>query len=233
MRALRRALGAGDAALDVGAHKGSYTWWMRRAVGESGRVLALEPQPELAAYLRSACGALGWDNVAVVEAAASDRSGRATLRVPGSGVSPGASLERVAAAGRAAREIACETVRLDDLVAREGLARVALVKVDVEGHELAVFRGAERILDRDRPVLLFECEARHLSGRAPADVFSFLSGRGYEGVFFSRDGMRPISEFDPGRHQPRGPGRFWKAAGYVNNFLFAATPDAARVFERP
>jgi FkbM family methyltransferase len=231
IRELRRTLRGGDVAVDVGANKGSYTYWMRRAVGKSGRVVAVEPQPELATYLRESCGALGWDNVDVLEAAASDRAGRATLRIPGSSVSPGASLEPGAAADGRARELDCETVRLDDVL--EGSpGKVALVKVDVEGHELSVFRGAERILERDRPALLFECEARHLGGNAPAGVFAFLAERGYRGFFFSRAGLRPVAEFDPCVHQRRSPGRFWKEPGYVNNFLFSATSGREGVFER-
>ena len=211
----------GDTAVDVGANKGAYTFWMRRAVGRAGRVVAVEPQPELAAYLRGACRALRWDNVDVLEAAASDRAGEATLRVPGSGPSPGATLESAAAPTAGWRELRCPTVRLDDALARQG--RVSVMKVDVEGHELAVFRGAARVLERDRPALLFECEARHLAGSAPSDVFAFLERLGYSGAFFSRSGLRPISEFDSAVHQPRAAGRFWKAAAYVNNFLFTAT----------
>ena len=231
IRELRRVLRGGDVAVDVGANKGSYTYWMRRAVGSSGRVVAVEPQPELASYLREACGSLGWSNVDVLEAAASDRAGRATLRIPGSGASPGASLERGAGTGGQAREVECETVRLDDVLDRSS-GRVALVKVDVEGHELAVFRGAEGILERHRPTLLFECESRHLGGKAPAGVFAFLAERGYRGFFFSRAGLRPIAEFDPAAHQRRAPGRFWKAPGYVNNFLFSATSGREGVLER-
>jgi len=227
IRALREGLRAGDLAVDVGANKGAYTWWMRRAVGRSGRVVAFEPQPELAAYLRAVTAAMGWANVMIREAAASDRTGRATLRVPGDGPSPGASLESAAVA-HAGREIPCATERLDDALAAAG--RVALVKVDVEGHELAVFRGAAGILARDRPVLLFECEARHLTGGAPSEVFDFLAGLGYSGSFFAPGGPRPLAEFDAAIHQRRGPGRFWKAPGYVNNFLFRATPEASSVF---
>ncbi|HEX4440967.1 MAG TPA: FkbM family methyltransferase [Thermoanaerobaculia bacterium] len=220
IRALRESLRAGDLAVDVGANKGAYTWWMRRAVGRRGRVVAFEPQPELAAYLRDMSAAMGWDNVAVREAAASDLAGRATLRVPGEGPSPGASLEAAAVAA-AGREIPCATERLDDALA--GAGRAALIKVDVEGHELAVFRGAAGILARDRPVLLFECEARHLGDRAPSDVFDFLAALGYSGSFFGPGGPRPLAEFHAALHQRRGPGRFWKAPGYVNNFLFRAT----------
>jgi hypothetical protein len=103
--------------------------------------------------------------------------------------------------------------------------------VDVEGHELAVFRGAAGILARDRPVLLFECEARHLGNRAPSEVFDFLAALGYSGSFFGPGGPRPLAEFDTAVHQRRGPGRFWKAPGYVNNFLFRATRGATSVFQ--
>jgi hypothetical protein len=52
IKLVQRHLAPGDVAVDVGAHKGAYTWWMRRAVGESGRVYAFEPQPALADNLR-------------------------------------------------------------------------------------------------------------------------------------------------------------------------------------
>jgi len=235
-----RLLSAGDRAVDVGAKKGSYTFWMRQAVGESGRVYAFEPQPELAGYLRATCGAMRWGNVEIREAAASDRTGEATLRVPGSGPSPGASLEASAAAGPSSRGVRCETVRLDDALGDDEEGRIALLKVDVEGHELAVFRGAARILARDSPALIFECEARHLGGdSAPADVFAFLEALGYAGSFFSSSGLRAVPGFDPAVHQRRGPGRFWKEPGYVNNFLFlprerepGATFGAPAVFQR-
>jgi FkbM family methyltransferase len=236
--AMSRLLSDGDHAVDVGANKGSYTFWMRHAVGPGGRVHAFEPQPELAAYLRATCAAMRWENVEIREAAASDRSGQATLRVPGSGPSPGASLEASAVAESSSRGVSCETVRLDDALA--GAERVAFVKVDVEGHELAVFRGAAEILARDSPALIFECEARHLGAdSAPADVFAFLEALGYAGSFFSPSGLRPVAGFDPAVHQRRGPGRVWKEPGYVNNFLFlprerepGATLGTAAVFQR-
>jgi FkbM family methyltransferase len=219
LRALRDALSPGDTAVDVGANKGAYLHWMRQAVGPTGRVYAFEPQPGLARYLESVQGCMGWDNVTVREIALSDSAGRRVLHVPGWENSPGASLElseSTSSPGARDREVEVDT--LDHQL--EGAKRIGLVKVDVEGHELAVFRGAPRTLTEHRPVLLFESETRHLSGRSPHEVFAFLSRLGYRGEFFSPKGLRPVGEFDPSIHQRRGPGRFWEAAGYCNNFLF-------------
>ena len=191
---------------------------MRRAVGPAGKVFAFEPQPGLARYLEAVRARMGWDNVVVRECAISDSAGERVLRVPGWENSPGASLEEAVAPGDRDRLVAADT--LDHQL--EGAGRIALVKVDVEGHELAVFRGAARTLAESRPVLLFECEARHLTGRTPRDVFTYLEGLGYRGQFFSPGGLRPVAEFDPAIHQRRGTGRFWEAPGYCNNFLFTA-----------
>jgi FkbM family methyltransferase len=217
IRALLAALSAGDTAVDVGANKGAYLYWMRHRVGESGKVVAFEPQARLAAYLSALVSTMRWTNVSIREAALSDVPGPRILHVPGSGDSPGASLEDAVRAAGVCRDETCTADTLDRQLDGE---RVALIKVDVEGHELAVFRGAERTLAQSRPTLLFECEARHLSRHTPRDVFAFLEDRGYEGWFFTPDGRTPVAQFDETLHQRRGPGRFWKAPGYRNNFLF-------------
>ena len=216
VQALLSRLGPGDRAVDVGANKGAYLYWMRRAVGPAGAVYAFEPQPGLARYLEAARQCMGWENVSVREVALSDSAGRKALHVPGWEGSPGASLE--AAVGGRAREVEVDT--LDHQLEGEGAVR--LVKIDVEGHELAVLRGAARTLSAHHPALLFESEMRHLGGRSPHEVFAYLRSLGYRGAFFSPRGLRPIEEFDPSVHQRCGPGRFWEAPCYCNNFLFEA-----------
>ena len=76
------------------------------------------------------------------------------------------------------------------------------------------------MLRRDRPLLLFECEARHLPGSSPAAVFDYLGGLGYRGLFFGPDGLVPVEQFSVERHQPLRPGRFWDEKDYYNNFAF-------------
>jgi FkbM family methyltransferase len=221
--AVLRGLAPGDVAVDAGAHKGAYAYWMRRAVSERGRVFAFEPQPRLAAYLAAVGASLGWENVSVRECALSDTTGLGALRVPRGGSSQGAALFD-GVAGENEETVPVRLATLDAEVA--GAGRVAFLKVDVEGHELAVFRGAARILAEDAPIVLFECERRHLTGHAMEDVFAHLRGFGYEGSFFGPRTLQPLSEFDPAIHQRHAPGRFWEAPGYCNNFLF--TPGRPR-----
>jgi FkbM family methyltransferase len=151
-RALRRLygqfLGPGDLAFDVGAHVGDRT---RCFAGLGARVVAIEPQPELAARLRRQFE--GEPEVAVVEAALGAGPGRATLllsrRTPTvttlsarwiEQVQQSPGFERVAWEDQ--HEVAVTT--LDELIARHGRPRFC--KIDVEGFEAEVLRGLSQPL---------------------------------------------------------------------------------------
>ncbi|WP_372693493.1 FkbM family methyltransferase [Brevundimonas sp.] len=203
-------ISSGDVVCDIGANKGSYLYWMSRW---AGRVAAFEPQPQLAEYIRSAAHRLRLDNIVIEAAAVSDRSGHCDLYVPSPG-SPEASIAPIAGA----ETLRVPMVSLDDYF-NDG-SRVALLKVDVEGAELDVFKGAERILRQHRPVLLFECEQRHLRTGTVYDCFSYLEARGYRGAFVQGRTLKPVSEFDLALHQSQKGERFWRDPDYCNNFLF-------------
>jgi FkbM family methyltransferase len=207
-------LRGGDTAVDVGAYKGGYTYWMRRAVGAAGMVLVFEPQPALAAYLRQCGRDFGWTNVLVDEAALSSAPGKRPLLVPGREPSPGASLVG-ASLPEGARSYEVHADTLDGALARSGSGQtLRLIKCDVEGHELDLFQGGSQTLARHRPHLLFECEERHLRSRSMPDVFGHLERLGYRGTFFLHGERRPVADFDIGTHQVEG------RRPYVNNFVF-------------
>lgn len=195
---------SGRTVIDIGANKGVYSYWMSRAVGPQGRVIAFEPQPELEKHLADVFDSFSLYNVELVTNALSAQAGEAQLyrRSVGAG---DASFE--AMPGGEAIDVPCTT--LDDYVAASGLDGIAYIKCDVEGHELAVMQGAEQSLKRWSPVLQVEC---HHHEAAQGDLFAFLSGLGYEG-FFIQDGQRvPCEEFD------RYPCR--KATTDHRNYLF-------------
>lgn len=213
LAAIHRHLTKADLACDVGANKGSYLYWMSRW---AGRVVAFEPQPKLAEYLETARREVPLKNVTIEAAGVSDHAGEAKLYMP-SVNSPEASL--VALEG--AQTITVPLVSLDGYFAPSD--RIGLMKIDVEGHELGVFRGAQRILSEQKPVLLFECEQRHLPQGSVGDCIGLLQGHGYQGWFFQGDRLVPADQFDPAVHQKPEGDRYWTAPDYANNFLFLPT----------
>ena len=234
LRFVRESLKPGQVAVDVGCHKGAYTYWMRRRVGPGGAVFAFEPQPRQVAYLQKAFASFPFDNVVLVPIALSDTVGRATLHVPdGAGKTHAATLEQGA---RSREQGVGESDSYSVLPAPSSLLSVAtttldaffadeprgpnFVKIDVEGHELAVLRGGRKTLEVHRPTLLIECEARHRPDGDVRAVFDLLQSLGYDGTFFHNGRRRPLAEFDPAVHQKFDPNSDSLPPGYVNNFAF-------------
>jgi FkbM family methyltransferase len=215
LRFLCARLRAGQVAVDIGCHKGAYTYWMRRRVGRGGNVFAFEPQPRQVAYLRGAFSAMRYDNVAIVPMAVSEATGRLPLHVP-AGSTHGASLET---GSKESRSVLVDVTTLDAFFA-DRPSGPDFLKIDVEGHELAVLRGARHTLETHRPTILVECEARHRADGDVRPVFDFLQSLGYEGSFFSNHRRRPLAGFDPAVHQRIDPGFSRLPRGYANNFAF-------------
>lgn len=219
MRLVRSLCAPDRVSVDIGADVGEFAIAM---LGSSRSVIAFEPRPTQAKSLAAMFGAVG-AAVRVEAVAVSDQSGITTMRVVKS--APGRStIDRhnalTDAGGSPVGTIEVPVVRLDDLQ----LDQVGFVKIDVEGHELAVLRGAADTLKRNRPALFIEAEERH-HPRAVAAIAEFLAGLGYMG-YFEVDGIRrPLEEFDLAEHQNPGniDGQATRGT-YVNNFVFLPTP---------
>ncbi|QHP74263.1 FkbM family methyltransferase [Bradyrhizobium sp. LCT2] len=181
----------GGTALDVGANKGIYSYWLARAVGPSGNVVAFEPQPEMARYINDRKRAFKLKNVEVLNTALSKEAGRATLtrcRV-GDG---SASLEP----GRLqADQLTVPLATLDSM----HMPNLRFIKCDVEGHELNVFSGAERTIKSSRPVIQFEAVPTE-----SADLFSYFENLGYSGIMFLGDRYLPCNNPDEVKHYKFG-----------------------------
>lgn len=148
--AVRYHLMPPSTAFDVGANIGHFTFKMADLCRH---VVAFEPNPSLAASLRSSARG----NVTVVEAAASDREGVATFHIDNrEGVGAVASsLLELSGMEDQTTPVEVRTITLDALCAREGY-RPDLIKIDVEGFEAFVFAGARGLIRELRPVIVFE-----------------------------------------------------------------------------
>jgi FkbM family methyltransferase len=158
---LSKVLQPGDCVLDVGANVGSHTVPFSRAVGLEGRVIAFEPQLEIFGLLEANVALNGLANVDLHHAACGASAGTLDLPLIDYGREAnfgGVSVRDLEAAGRTAAAPVRQVplVRLDDALSLE---RLRLAKIDVEGMEIEVLRGAERIIDRLRPLLYVENEA--------------------------------------------------------------------------
>lgn len=215
MELLPMFVGPGDTVLDVGAHLGIYAHRMARLVGSGGRVVCVEPQPLLATYLRKAFADA--HNVEIHEAALSDEPGERVLSLPvEGGRRPNrgkASLEPVTGP---ARPISVPVTTLDTLDLGRG--RLTFVKIDVEGHELPMLRGATRTIGEHRPVLLIEIERRHAHEKADT-TFDHLGALGYGCLYLDpvASVLRPLHDR---RVLARRPVDAPSSRAYVNNFLF-------------
>ena len=221
LKTLINALKPDDIAVDVGANKGSYLWSLSRAV-PLGKVIAFEPQPLLVQYLNQACDVSGLRNVEIVNMGVSERQALLTLAVPGGGeTSPGASFEEAVKQRETFLSYEVKTISLDEYFKHTHF-HVGAIKIDVEGHELAVIRGAKGVLQTHRPVVVCEAEQRHMSKGSVKDLFELMIELGYEGHFVNGGRLMPVSEFIPDLHQSEVGDRYWDHPLYCNNFIFQA-----------
>jgi len=190
IRFVRRWLKPGMRAMDVGANVGVYTVAMARAVGGSGHVWAFEPTPATAECLQHSLDANEFDNVTLVRAAVSERAGSMDFSL-----SRHAEENAAARMGGVSEEVLrVAAVTLDQMAADRGCTNIDLVKLDVEGHEFEVIRGAAAFLRANSPLLMFEIR----TGATAVDlrVLEPLADIGY-GFYRLLPGLLCLVPFDP------------------------------------
>ncbi len=204
---LARILSPGDACLDIGANVGQYSVNLSQIVGPSGKIWAFEPVPYTRAILRLVLGYCGIANVRVMSEALSDTSVSTTMVTPVDtwGV-PQVGLSYICEACVSKKEVThtIAMLPLDEVLMGNADFFVSggFVKIDVEGHELYVLRGARSFLTRCRPVLLIEIDP-DMSRRAGVDVqdtLQFLTDIGYTMGYFNLGVWYPqLTEVASGR----------------------------------
>jgi FkbM family methyltransferase len=181
------ALPRGGVLADVGSFLGMYALWGARCVGPEGTVHAFEPIPGSCQRVREYAALNGFSNVEVVPGAVGAEPGRIELQLAAGKASLGVTSRYLGAAG--VSSIAVEQTTLDAFYA--GRRGPDLVKIDVEGMEAEVLRGARALLTGDRaPVVVFEA---HIAERADgyAEILEFLGGLGCQVWSLQRRGIRP------------------------------------------
>jgi FkbM family methyltransferase len=201
---LRRFLRQGDTFLDIGANHGAFSVAASTVVGSSGFVIAFEPQPVLSALVRRSLEANDVKNFQVIEKACSDEPGEAQFFVPR--ISSGsAGLYAEFSARDAHDTLTVKLARLDDIVTELELPGQIFIKLDVEGNELAVLRGAREFVRTRKPRILMEINPRAMAAAGTTldelkALLNDLRCLGYRPLE-DLETLRPLDELVEGRHQ--------------------------------
>jgi FkbM family methyltransferase len=217
--------GAIDVAIDVGAAHASYAWILNR---KSYCVFAFEPGVAHGDYLEKV---VSGTRIKLVRAAVGAQPGTVKMYTPGvdSHALHSATLAAdnpvVTMSGTTVREV--PQVALDDFVKANVVASrsVDVLKVDVEGYELDVFRGAVCTLTEHAPLVFCEIEKRHNADCAR--VFELLEGLGYTTYAWREGSFMPFNHHEietvqrPESLRVRlSPGHDPSKNEYLNNFVF-------------
>ena len=176
LNAARRLVRPGDIVWDVGANTGLFSFAAAGLVGKGGQVIAVEPDPWLSKLLRKSTELNANSDCAVhvLPLAVGDRAGQAVLNIARRGRATNfiAGYRPSTQAGGVREEVGVELATLDGML--DNWAAPAVLKIDVEGAEAAVLRGAEKMLRDIRPRIMCEVSDENLQ-----QVTEMLRSAGY------------------------------------------------------
>ena len=197
-------------ALDIGANKGVWAEVLR---GKCAHVHAFEPNPKMFSLLKAGAGR----KVTCHQIALSDSSGVAEFRVPrgrsGNYSNQGGSLSADKVSENYG-QVSVEALRLDDM----DVGHVGFMKIDVEGFEMQVLKGASKTIARDKPVMIVEIEEQH-NKRPIEDSIAAVEAMGYASFVLSDGVMTSASHVDMNECHRLAVG----TRRYINNFIFLPT----------
>ena len=195
---VRTVLPLGGVAVDVGANVGWHTLLMARLVGQGGRVLAAEANPSVRKRLNGNLELNRFAQVEIVPYAISDAEGTVEFFGPDARDPASGDGHVVASAQVEVGTFRVESRRLDSILESAHVTRLDLLKIDVEGFEWPVLKGAEAAVAKYRPHIIFEYDADYASRGmgTPALMEDYFRKHGYRLFAITRVWSEAI---EPGR----------------------------------
>jgi len=195
---IKSILKPGGVAFDVGANVGWHTLLMASRVGTLGRVYAFEPNPTSCERLLGAVSQNGFSQVGVDHGAVTDREGEFGFEAPPAG-NLWDGTGHLLATSHGQSVVSCTTI--DHVVQNQSIDRLDLIKIDVEGWELSVMRGARQTIEILRPKVIFEFDSAYVSrcGGTWMEIAEFFADLRYELFFLNpRHGMVKLDRLQSG-----------------------------------
>jgi FkbM family methyltransferase len=172
----------GMTVLDIGAHHGLYTLLAAKRVGRSGRVIAFEPSPRERTRLIEHVRLNFFSNIVVESFALGPERSEARLYQV-AGAEDYCNSLRPPVNKQIEKNLVVQVTSLDEYLSERGIASIDFVKIDTEGAELGILKGATKLLEtKPRPVVL--CEVAQVRtaawGYLAGEILTLMRDRGYE-----------------------------------------------------
>lgn len=200
----KSCLGEGDTFLDVGANHGSFSIIASKLVGTSGLIVAVEPQPNMAALVKQSLEANAKGRFEVHTFACGDHNGEVEFFIPESS-SGAAGVFAKFSATTAHRKLTVPLRKFDDAFEWQRFPGKVVLKLDVEGSELFFVRGAGEMLRTRQPRILLEINPKSAkaAGNSVEALISALRELGYTFVteMALPQQLRPLAEMDVTRQR--------------------------------
>ena len=191
MRFLLEREFSGGSVLDIGAHRGEYTYWMHNHFNNGTRIVAFEPQPELAQFLGNLKQSFRLDRMEVAPVGLSSHSGSLPLHRPRTHWDS-ATVDEYTYDDADTEVFDVPVTTIDEYMeAHPELRPVRFIKCDVECHEVEVLAGAKRTLSEDRPQILVEWSTPRKAYRER--MFQLAKQLGYAIFQFERGRLMPCT----------------------------------------
>ncbi len=205
-----------DTFFDIGANRGEYAYFAEKLIAPQ-QIYLFEPEKKLNKQLNAL-----FKNCKVFDIALSEKKGKHLFKIPLiNGVVDDclSSLEIENKEQNETEAIVYEvmTDTLDNFTSENKL-KPNLIKIDVEGHELAVLKGAETYIDTNHPTLIIEIEQRHHSTTSVDTIFKEFENKGYNCFYFSKK-MKQLYPYSNQNHLTNSLKYFGKIE-YINNYIF-------------
>lgn len=196
VRAYRRLLKPGDTVLDIGANIGAHTMHLARCVSPTGKVIAFEPTAYAYNKLRRnvslnppLAGLIQAEQIMLMSSEETQAKPRLYSSWQIHGAVAGTHPKH---GGRLMDTTGARNTTLDRFIAEHKPGVISLIKMDVDGHECQVLRGAHELLRRDKPILLMEIMPYGLdeAGASLDELLEILSAHGYR--LYELDGLTAL-----------------------------------------
>lgn len=194
---LKKILQPGDVLIDVGAFMGSYSLLASKLIGRKGKVYAFEPNPDHLRKLKRNILLNNFHNIQAFKFALSNKKGVVKFYVAGSGSSL-VKNEAEMHIGKEIKPIKIKAVTLNDFIKKEKIKHIDFIKIDAEGWDLQVLKGASNVLKKkDAPDIMVEVMDEQLkrAGSSANDLIRYMKSYAYVPYIFTRSGLGPYKDW--------------------------------------